>query len=346
MHKIQDIKLKATQKDSSRRQSIIDRYGRTFDYLRLAVNEICNLRCIYCMPEQGIIFKSKDKILQKREIFKLIKITTDLGVNKIRFTGGEPLLRKEIFEIINFTKKIKTVKSINLTTNGILLSDMLNELKSSGLSGINISIDTLNPEKYKTISRRDSLDEVLDSFHQITNQNLFKIKINVVAMKNFNDDELVDFVELTKDNDITVRFIELMPFDSRQIWKTGKFYKAGEILSDLKLKYNNLIKEQGSSTEYHIFRLKGYVGKVAIIPSYTRSLCGKCNRIRITADGNLLNCLYSQNGINLLSPIRNNLSNSEIKKIILEGMYRKPKDGWEAHKKGFEYKSSMTQIGG
>ena len=225
MHKIQDIKLKSTQKDTSRRQSIIDRYGRTFDYLRLAVNEICNLRCIYCMPEQGIIFKSKDKILQKREIFKLIKITTDLGVNKIRFTGGEPLLRKEIFEIINFTKKIKTVKSINLTTNGILLSDMLNELKSSGLSGINISIDTLNPEKYKTISRRDSLDEVLDSFHQITNQNLFKIKINVVAMKNFNDDELVDFVELTKYNDITVRFIELMPFDSHKYGKQVSFTK-------------------------------------------------------------------------------------------------------------------------
>ena len=149
MQKIQDIKIESTKKVTSGRQSIIDRYGRTFDYLRLAVNEICNLRCIYCMPEQGIVFKSKDKILQKREIFKLIKITTDLGVNKIRFTGGEPLLRKEIFEIINFTKKIKTVKSINLTTNGILLSDMLNELKSSGLSGINISIDTLNPEKYK-----------------------------------------------------------------------------------------------------------------------------------------------------------------------------------------------------
>ena len=327
-------------------RSITDRFGRTFNYLRLAVNEICNLRCIYCMPEEGLKFKEKHKILRKNEIFKLIRIATDLGVNKIRFTGGEPLLRKEIFEIINFTKKIKTVKSINLTTNGILLSNMLNELKSSGLCGINISIDTLNPEKYKTISRRDSLDKVLDSFHQITNQNLFKIKINVVAMKNFNDDELVDFVELTKYNDITVRFIELMPFDSHQIWKTGKFYKAGEILSDLKLKYNHLNKVQGSSTEYHIFRLKGYVGKVAIIPSYTRSLCGKCNRIRITADGNLLNCLYSQNGINLLSPIRNNFSNSEIKKIIKEGMYIKPQNGWEAHKKGFEYKSSMTQIGG
>ncbi len=327
-------------------RSITDRFGRTFNYLRLAVNEICNLRCIYCMPEEGIKFKEKHRILRKNEILRLIQITTELGVTKIRFTGGEPLLRNEIIEIINFAKKIKTVKSINLTTNGILLSNMLDELKSSGLSGINISIDTLNSEKYKAISRRDSLEKVLDSFHQAMNHNCFKIKVNVVAMKNFNDDELVDFVELTKLNDITVRFIELMPFDARQIWETGKFYKASDILSDLKLKYNNLIDEKGSSTEYHIFRLKGYVGKVAIIPSYTRSLCGKCNRIRITADGNLLNCLYSQNGINLLSPIRKNLPNSEIKKIIMQGMYTKPKDGWKAHKKGFEYKSSMTQIGG
>ena len=165
-------------------------------------------------------------------------------------------------------------------------------------------------------------------------------------MKDFNDDELVDFIELTKENNITVRFIELMPFDSHQIWKTGKFYKADEILSQIKYRYKDFVDVSGSSTEHHIFRLKGYQGKVAIIPSYTRSLCRQCNRIRITADGNLLNCLYSQKGIDLLSPIRKNLTNEEIKKIIKQGMFKKLKDGWEAHKKGSEYKSSMTQIGG
>ena len=317
MNKVKDKNLRINNLDNPQSQSIVDRFGRTFDYLRLAVNEMCNLRCIYCMPEEGIVFKSENKILSDSEIFRLIKITTDLGVNKIRFTGGEPLLRKGIFDIINYTKNIKTVKSINLTTNGILLSPMLDKLgKSSGLSGINISIDTLNPEKYKIISRRDSLNKVMDSLHQAINQNCFNIKINVVAMKDFNDDELVDFIELTKENNITVRFIELMPFDSHQIWKTGKFYKADEILSQIKYRYKDFVDVSGSSTEHHIFRLKGYLGKVAIIPSYTRSLCGQCNRIRITADGNLLNCLYSQKGIDLLSPIRNNLSNQEIKEII------------------------------
>ena len=154
------------------------------------------------------------------------------------------------------------------------------------------------------------------------------------------------FTRSSKENNITVRFIELMPFDSHQIWKTGKFYKADEILSQIKYRYKDFVDVSGSSTEHHIFRLKGYQGKVAIIPSYTRSLCGQCNRIRITADGNLLNCLYSQKGIDLLSPIRKNLTNEEIKRIIKQGMFKKLKDGWEAHKKGSEYKSSMTQIGG
>ena len=346
MKRILNITPRVAGKGIPKKQLIIDRFGRTFNYLRLAVNEICNLRCIYCMPETGIDFKPNHKILSKSEIFKLLQITTDLGVSKIRFTGGEPLLRKDILDIIKFTKNISTVKSIHLTTNGLLLASMLDELEGSGLTGVNISLDTLNSEKYKVISRRDSLSEVINSLNKAIEHNILKIKINVVAMRDFNDNELEDFINLTKKNKITVRFIELMPFDSHQIWKTGKFYKAKDIISDLKRKFKNLIIESGSSTEHHIFRVKGYKGKIAIIPSYTRSLCGQCNRIRITADGNLLNCLYSQNEINLLTPLRNNYSDIEIENIIKEGMYKKSKDGWEAHKKGLELRNSMTQIGG
>ena len=149
MSKVKYKNSRINNLDNPKSQSIVDRFGRTFNYLRLAVNEMCNLRCIYCMPEEGINFKSENKILSDSEIFKLIQITTELGVSKIRFTGGEPLLRKGIIDIIKYTKDIKTVNSINLTTNGILLSSMLDKLENSGLSGINISIDTLNPEKYK-----------------------------------------------------------------------------------------------------------------------------------------------------------------------------------------------------
>ena len=234
MKKISNTQTGLNNKSTSSKKSILDQFGRTFNYLRLAVNEMCNLRCIYCMPEDGIDFKSKDEILSKSEVFKLVQITSEMGVSKVRFTGGEPLLRKDIIDIIKYTKSISTIDSVHLTTNGILLSSFLNPLETIGLDGINISIDTLNKKKYKIISRRDSLNQVIEPLKKAMANNILKIKINVVAMRNFNDDELGDFIELTKENNITVRFIELMPFDSHQIWKTGKFYKADDIISDIK----------------------------------------------------------------------------------------------------------------
>jgi cyclic pyranopterin phosphate synthase len=165
-------------------------------------------------------------------------------------------------------------------------------------------------------------------------------------MKDFNDDEIIDFVELTRVNDITIRFIELMPFDSHQIWKTGKFYRAEKIVNDLKLHYNTLKPITGSSTEHYIFKIDNYKGRVAVIPSYTRSLCGACNRMRITADGNLLNCLYSQSETNIRDAIRNGISDSGIKELIRGAMQKKLKDGWIAQNQGKDSRESMTQIGG
>ena len=205
---------------------IIDRFGRTFNYLRLALNEQCNLRCIYCMPEEGIDFRSEDKLLTTKEIIRLIKTTSQMGVSKIRFTGGEPLLRKDLLKLVQFAKETPDIESVHLTTNGLLLSKHIQELERVCLSGINISLDTLNPEKFKIITRRDGLDMVLNSLNKAMKSTIQSIKLNVVAMREFNDDELMDFVGLTKENNITVRFIELMPFDSHQIWKTGKFYGA------------------------------------------------------------------------------------------------------------------------
>ncbi len=277
---------------------IIDRFGRSFNYLRLALNEQCNLRCIYCMPEEGIDFRSEDKLLTTEEIFRLIKLTSKMGVSKIRFTGGEPLLRKDLSELVQFAHQCEGIGSVHLTTNGLLLSKRIKELEKSGLSGINISLDTLDTDKFKKITRRDGLDMVLNSLQKALASNIQSIKLNIVAMRDFNDDELMDFVELTKENDITVRFIELMPFDSHQIWKTGKFYGADDIVADIKKQVDALKPIDGSRTEHHIFRVNDYKGKVAVIPAYSRSLCGECNRIRITADGKLLNCLYSQDETN------------------------------------------------
>ena len=346
MEKITHIRPRVDHRSLSANSSITDRFGRTFNYLRLAVNEYCNLRCIYCMPEEGIPFKDKEKLITTKEIFKLIRIMTDMGVSKIRFTGGEPLLREDIPDLIHYASEISTVDSVNLTTNGLLLPAYLESLEQAGLTGINISLDTLNTEKFKAITRRNGLDKVIEGLDMAIKSNIGSIKVNVVAMRDFNDNEILDFAELTNENDITVRFIELMPFDAHQIWKTGKFYRAEQIVNDLKSQIKELNPVSGSNTEYHVFQIQGYSGKVAVIPSYTRSLCGNCNRIRITADGKLLNCLYSQTETNIRDAIRNGESNQDIKNMIRNAMTEKLRDGWTAQNLGQDQRESMTQIGG
>ena len=335
--------------DSSKKSvypKIVDKHNRSFNYLRLAVNEYCNLRCIYCMPEEGIPIRNKNELLSTKEIKKLIKISGQLGVSKIRFTGGEPLLRKDISELVKYAVNLNGIKSVNLTTNGILLNKYLKDLQLAGLSGINISLDTLRSDRFIKITRRNNLGQVLDNIQLAIKSNIPSIKINVVAMRDFNHDELMDFVNLTIENDITVRFIELMPFDSHQIWKTGKFYKSKDILKDIQEKSDEIKLIDGSNTEYHALQIQGAKGKVAIIPSYTRSLCGKCNRIRITADGKLLNCLYSEDGFNLKTIIQNGGSDEELRSIILKSFLNKYKDGWLAQNNSQNQRESMSQIGG
>lgn len=326
--------------------SISDKFGRKFDYLRFAVNEQCNLRCIYCMPPDGISLQQKEHLLTTGEIKHLISIASELGISKIRFTGGEPLLRRDIAELIKFSNNLSGIESVHLTTNGVLLSRNLGELESVALSGINISLDTLNSDKYKIITRRSGLDKVLHSLDCAVQSSIPSVKLNVVAMRDFNHDELVDFANLTMDNNITVRFIELMPFDSHQIWKTGKFYRAKHIVEDLHSQTDQLQQVEGSSTEHYIFQLNGAKGKIAVIPAYSRNLCGACNRIRITADGKLLNCLYSQDETNLRDALRYGASNEKIQSMITGSFLNKHVDGWSAQQHNGAHRESMTQIGG
>lgn len=325
---------------------IIDKFGRSFTYLRLALNDQCNLRCIYCMPEEGISFLDQEKLLGTTEVQRLVKIFSSLGVSKIRFTGGEPLLRRDIFELIQYSIELPKIDKVHMTTNGVLLSSSLKGLEESGLSGLNISLDTLRPDRFKSITRRDCFNNVMQGLKMAFSSGIETIKVNMVAMKEFNDDEILDFVELTRHNDITVRFIELMPFDSHQIWKTGKFFSADNIMNHLSLNIKGIKAISGSSTEYHAFKVDGYRGKVAIIPAFTRSLCGNCNRIRITADGKLLNCLYSNSETDIRREMTNGSSDRVIKDLICEAMRNKLMDGWSAQRKGNDQRESMTQIGG
>jgi cyclic pyranopterin phosphate synthase len=325
---------------------IIDQFERTFNYLRIAINEQCNLHCIYCMPEEGIAFRKEEKLLSTNEIKRVLTIVAKMGVNKIRFTGGEPLLRSDLIELIQFANDQKGVRSTHITTNGLLLRKNIYQLEAAGLSGINISLDTLDRTKFKKITRRDGLQSVLDGIDAALDSAVPYIKINVVALREFNDDELLDFAAFTKDHPVTVRFIELMPFDAHQIWKTGKFYGAEKIVSDLKKLNGELETAEGSRTEHHIFKIKGHKGKIAVIPAYTRSLCGQCNCIRITADGKLMNCLYSHEEMNIRDTLRGGAAKKGIEKMIRSSIWKKPIDGWTAQKIGKDSRESMTQIGG
>tara|TARA_Y100001970_G_scaffold243440_1_gene308722 strand:+ start:2588 stop:3484 length:897 start_codon:yes stop_codon:yes gene_type:complete len=298
------------------------------------------------MPEEGIGLLKEDLYLSQLEIKRILSLFSQMGISKIRFTGGEPLLRKDILKLISYAKNQCEIDKIYLTTNGILLNKYIKELASAGLAGINISLDSLIPERFKKITRRNKLDQVLNNIELVQDSNISSLKINVVFMRGFNDDELLNFVEMTKTNKLTVRFIELMPFDAHQIWKTGKFYKSEDILRDLKNQVKGLQPVTGSNTEHYIFQVDGYLGKVAVIPSYSRNLCSNCNRVRVTADGSLKNCLYSKEEKSLRDEIRKGASDQELKDLVRNSFFAKHKDGWEAQRVEGNIRESMTQIGG
>ncbi len=331
---------------SIRRPTITDTFGRVFSYARIALNERCNLRCIYCMPEKGVNFLPSEELLKTDEIKRLISIFSINGVKKIRFTGGEPLLHEDILDIISYSSRIKEIDSIHLTTNGLLLGKMALPLFEAGLKGINISLDTLDDKKFERITRRKGLKKVMKGLQTVLELPFQSVKLNVVCMRDFNHMEIGDFIELARDLPLTIRFIELMPFDSHQIWKTGKFIGAKLIEEEIRLLFPNVVLDSGTSTEHKLFRIPGYVGKVGIIPSFTRSLCSSCNRIRLTADGKIRNCLYSDDEFDLKKLLRSFRSDKDIELVIRKAMQLKSEDGWSAQKLKERYRESMTQIGG
>ncbi len=332
-----------------------DRFGRTFDYVRIAVTEKCNLRCTYCMPEEGVDFQGKEKILSAEETLRTIGILARMGVKKVRFTGGEPLVRKDIVDLVEGAASTPGIKSVHLTTNGLLFDRYAERLKEAGLTGVNISLDTFDAEKFLKITRREGVEKVLDSIKLALDVGLPRVKVNVVMMRGFNEMELESFTELARDNRLTVRFIEFMPFDAHQIWETGVHFTSAEsLVKQIEEMYPGIQPAPGTRTEHHIFQAPGHAGKIAVIPAFTRSLCGNCSRIRVTADGSIRNCLYSDREYNLRELIRGGASDDEVVDLFRKAFDEKEKDGFEAKKASSVQqvdvkdigRVSMTQIGG
>lgn len=283
-------------------ENISDQFGRVHDYLRISLTERCNLRCFYCMPEEGIALRPKSLFMDKEEVIQMAKTFVLLGIKKIRLTGGEPLVRNDVKEIIEELSRLPV--ELAITTNGILVDKYMDTFRSSGLRSINVSLDSLQREKLNKITRRDYFDAITSNITLLM-KNDFHVKLNAVIMRGVNDDEIIDFIEFTKYNNVHFRFIEFMPFDGNK-WDWSKGLSYNEILEKVKLNYGNSfsrIEDKKNDTSKN-FRVNGYKGTFAVISSVTNPFCDTCNRIRLTADGKIKNCLFSGSETDLLSAMR------------------------------------------
>ena len=299
-----------------------DQFGRQHTYLRISLTEKCNLRCTYCMPANGIPLTPKANLMTANEVFDIAKLFVENGVNKIRLTGGEPLVRKDFLEIVTQLKKLNT--EIAITTNGVLLDRYLKELNQLNINNITVSLDTLQKEKFTSITRRNDFDKVWNNIIELSKIS-DQVKINVVLLKGVNDHEINDFIKLTQNHNFKIRFIEFMPFDGNE-WDTSKLISQDFILNTINKEFNNnVVKlEDDKNDTSRNFKINGFTGSFAIISSVTNPFCDTCNRIRLTADGKIKNCLFSNSETELLNELRkgNDIENLIQQSILSKKKYR------------------------
>lgn len=308
--------------DASERANI-DRQGRTIDYLRISVTDRCNLRCIYCMPEEGVPKLPHDDILSYEEILRIVKVAYSLGIRKVRITGGEPLVRKGVIDLCRSIVKIVGHSQVSMTTNGVLLSKYAEDLFKVGINRINVSLDTLNSEKFAKITRRDLFHHVWDGILTAHKIGFLPVKINVVVIKGLNDDEIEDLARLTLKYPFHVRFIEFMPFGGSD-W-SSRFISSDEIIDCLR-KIGSIVPtmSKNSNGPARYFAFKDAPGKVGFISPISHHFCAQCNRLRLTADGQLRTCLFSSREINLKSIIRGKGSDALLAETIVQALKEKP----------------------
>lgn len=316
-----------------------DSFGREINYLRISLTDRCNLRCKYCMPEKGVSKFLHEDMLTLEELYEIAKVFVDLGINKIRFTGGEPLARKGVVDLIAKISKLDKVKDLAMTTNGILLKEYAKDLKKAGLNRVNISLDTLNENKYSMITRGGNLKSVLEGIEEAKSIGLIPIKINTVLIGGFNDDEIEDLVGLTEREEIDLRFIELMPIGEAAGWAKEKFISNDIILE--KVKDLIPIPREDISSPAVYYKLPNGKGKVGIINPISCKFCANCNRVRLTSKGQLKLCLHSNREIDIREALR---EGQDIRELILNSIGEKE----ESHhlEEGQYIKRNMNQIGG
>ncbi|MBL4652899.1 MAG: GTP 3',8-cyclase MoaA [Flavobacteriales bacterium] len=328
-------------------ETIVDSFGRVHDYLRISLTDRCNLRCTYCMPEEGIVLREKSEFMTSEEIVEIATTFVQMGVKKIRLTGGEPLIKKDIVNILTQLSQLPI--ELTLTTNAVLVDRYIETFKNVGIKSLNVSLDSLKSERMNAISRRDCFDRIMANI-QLLLQSEIAVKLNVVLMKGVNDDEIIDFVEFTKHQKIDVRFIEFMPFSGNQ-WDRAKTVSLQEILNKVEVQCSSVqkLEELPNSTSRN-YKIDKYEGTFGIISTVTNPFCDSCNRIRLTADGKLKNCLFSADESDLLTRLRNG---EDIRSSIHSAIMSKKErlagmDSFESElgKEIFSKNRSMISIGG
>lgn len=324
-----------------------DQYRRPISYLRISVTDRCNLRCEYCMPPEGVKYIKHEEILSIEEIIKVVKAGVLIGIKKIRLTGGEPLVRGGIVDLVQGIYDIPEIDDIAITTNGILLGEMVEPLKKAGLNRVNVSLDTMKPERFKRITRGGNLDLVWKGINAALNAGLEPVKINTVAIRGFNDDELVDLAGLTLDHPLHIRFIELMPIGSSDAWARSKYIASAEIKESIERTLGNLVDEKNmhGNGPARYTRLPGARGTIGFISAVSNHFCAQCNRLRLTSTGQLRPCLFSNKEIDLKQALRSGAGTEKLVEIFSAAVLNKPV-GHDLDKAWQEDDRVMSQIGG
>ena len=304
---------------------LLDNYDRTINYLRLSITDRCNLRCRYCMPEEGVELLEHKDLLTYEEIVKAIEVFARNGISKIRLTGGEPLVRRGVVDFIKTIAHIEGIRDLSLTTNGVLLQEYAKDLAEAGLHRINISLDTLRPDRFVYITRRDKFKEVWAGIEAALQQNLSPIKINVVIIKGFNDDEVKDFARLSLTYPLHVRFIEFMPVGEKNDWNAEEMIPSSQIIEEI-TELGELIpkspqESDGPATRYYIQGGKGEIGFISPISSH---FCARCNRLRLTPEGQIRPCLFSDEEIDLKTTLRSSANEKAIEEVLYQALKAKP----------------------
>ena len=328
---------------------LTDNHGRKINYLRLAVTDRCNLRCFYCMPEEGLNWLSRTELMSYEEMMRACSLLVKMGIEKIRITGGEPFVRKDIMSLLAGLSKLNGLKDLSMTTNGVLTAPYVGEMKKLGISTVNLSLDTLDPNRFFTITLRDEFAKVMETLQELL-RNDMTVKINAVVMAGKNTQDIVPLVELTKHLPVSVRFIEEMPFNGDGHVYKGLEWDHARILNEIQQRFPGITKsiDPANSTAYN-YNIPGHKGSVGIIAAYSRTFCGTCNRIRITPQGTLKTCLYDDGVMNVKDLMRTGSDDDQLEQYLMAAFGKRVKDGWEAEhqrvaKTGIH--ESMATIGG